>query len=66
MGRLNPRYRLDELRYIVGDCQPVLLVAQARIADRDYRADVETLGAEFPSLRRVVLRGALAAGSTPI
>jgi acyl-CoA synthetase (AMP-forming)/AMP-acid ligase II len=54
---LNPRYRLDELRYIVADCQPVLLLAQARIGERDYRQDLETVAVEVPSIRRLSLLG---------
>jgi fatty-acyl-CoA synthase len=54
---LNPRYRLDELRYIVGDSRPALLFGQALIGDRDYQPELETLAAEQASLARVVLLG---------
>ena len=47
---LNPRYRLDELRYIVGDSSPRSSSRQARIGDRDYRPELETLAAEQASL----------------
>jgi fatty-acyl-CoA synthase len=54
---LNPRHRLDELRYVLGDSRPALLLGQARIAERDYRGDLQAIAAEQPSIRRLVLLG---------
>ena len=41
---LNPRYRLDELRYVLADSSPRLLFARQEIDGRDYRADLAELG----------------------
>jgi len=54
---LNPRYQIDELRYIVGDASPTLLLGMGRIEERDYRPDLELLAKEQPSIRRVVVLG---------
>lgn len=43
---LNPRYRLEELTYVVRDCSPSLIIGRRRVADRDYVKDLEILAAE--------------------
>ena len=40
---LNPRYTLDELKYVVEDAQPTVIFARTRIGDRDYCADLVEL-----------------------
>ena len=37
---LNPRYTLDELKYVIDDAQPSLLFARTRIGERDYILDL--------------------------
>ena len=37
---LNPRYTLDELKYVVDDAQPSVLFARTRIGERDYILDL--------------------------
>lgn len=51
---LNPRYQLDEYRYIIGDSGPVLLFARTRIDEREFAGDLRALMAECSSLRRLV------------
>jgi acyl-CoA synthetase (AMP-forming)/AMP-acid ligase II len=60
---LNPRYRLPELRYVVGDARPVLLFGIDALEGHGYEADVAALRGEFPFLRAAVgLDGAGAYG----
>jgi fatty-acyl-CoA synthase len=54
---LNPKYQIDEYRYVVGDCEPVILLTRTRIGKRDYRSDIETLRHEVPTLRKLVVLG---------
>jgi len=51
---LNPRYRLGELAYVLGDAEPCVLLARSRIQERDYADDLATLVQGCPSLRAVV------------
>lgn len=46
---LNPRYTIDELRYLVGHARPALILARSAIGDRDFLPDLQQLQAEFPS-----------------
>lgn len=55
---LNPRYQLDELRYVVTDAEPRVLLARQRIGDRRYDADLTALAAGCPSLTHLVLHDA--------
>lgn len=52
---LNPKYRLDELRYIVCDAEPRILLSRTRIGDRCYQADIDALRTASPALERVVV-----------
>jgi acyl-CoA synthetase (AMP-forming)/AMP-acid ligase II len=52
---LNPRYTLDELRYVVGDAQPVVLVVPAVIDGRAFRDEAQTLAREHATIRHVVV-----------
>ena len=52
---LNPRYTLDELRYVVGDAQPVVLIVPAAIDGRTRRDDAETLEREETAIRHVLV-----------
>jgi acyl-CoA synthetase (AMP-forming)/AMP-acid ligase II len=56
---LNPRYRLNELAYVVGDSEPVLLLARTKVDDRDYTDELKALLAQAPSLRRLVILDAV-------
>jgi acyl-CoA synthetase (AMP-forming)/AMP-acid ligase II len=62
---LNPRYRAEELSYLVRDAEPSVLLTRTQIEDRAYDADIETMRAAVSTLRHVVVLGedALCAGS---
>ena len=40
---LNPKYTLEELKYVVDDAQPSVIFARTRIGNRDYRPDLVEL-----------------------
>ncbi len=52
---LNPRYQVDEYRYVLGDSEPCFLFARTQIADRSYAHELEILQSEISSLRDIVL-----------
>jgi fatty-acyl-CoA synthase len=54
---LNPRYQLDELRYVVSDSEPCVLLTRTRIGERDYAAELAALRAETASLQHLVVLG---------
>lgn len=51
---LNPRYQLDELKYVMADSEPSVLLTRTRIGDRDFGTDIRALAAATPSLRTIV------------
>ena len=52
---LNPRFRIEEMRFVLADCAPRVLFSLAEFEDRDYRADLGALLSDFPGLRLVTL-----------
>ena len=60
---LNPKYRREELLYVVADCEPVVMFTRTRIGGRDYGEDIEAIRAAVPSLRRLVALDGIAEGS---
>lgn len=54
---LNPRYRLEELRYVVADADPKILLTRTSIGGRDYAADITALANAAPSLTALVTLG---------
>jgi acyl-CoA synthetase (AMP-forming)/AMP-acid ligase II len=60
---LSPKLTLDELRYIVSDSRPTVLIAITRYLDQDLTAVVETLAAETASLKKVLTIGGTARGA---
>ena len=50
---LNPKYTLDELRYVVGDAAPRLLIAPEWIEERDGGELARTLADECPATEDV-------------
>jgi fatty-acyl-CoA synthase len=52
---LNPRYRLEELTYVLSDSRPTLIFTRTRIGARDYDADIASIQAVLPTLRWIVL-----------
>lgn len=51
---LNPRYRTDELSYVVGDADPVVLLTRTEVGGRRYDAEIAAMRAAAPSLRHLV------------
>lgn len=54
---LNPVQQLEEYRYLLADARPKLLFALDRFRNRDNRAIIEALQAEFSDLKQVVVFG---------
>ncbi len=55
---LNTRYRLPELRYILGDCRPSLLIAVAETPEgRRFDEDLRAIAADPDSPMRIVTLG---------
>ncbi|HVK79895.1 MAG TPA: AMP-binding protein, partial [Verrucomicrobiae bacterium] len=52
---LNPRYQLEELRHVIVDCEPSVLIARAHIGERDYGDDIVALRQASESLKHVVI-----------
>jgi acyl-CoA synthetase (AMP-forming)/AMP-acid ligase II len=59
---ISPKFTLQEMRYIVGDCQPTVLVALRHYYDRDLGPEIEALAAEFPCIKKVLVIGEPPAG----
>src|SRR5262245_19440162 len=55
---LNLRFQYEELRYVVDDAKPRLLIYVPEFAGRDYRADVARLLADAPSIEQAISLGA--------
>lgn len=54
---LSPKFRLEELRFIIADCQPTVLVAVRSYLDRDLGEDLTALAKEFSFLKKVLVIG---------
>lgn len=54
---LNPRYREEELKYLVADAEPAILFARLRIGERDYTREISAMQRAAASIARVVLFG---------
>ncbi|QDE26244.1 class I adenylate-forming enzyme family protein [Paremcibacter congregatus] len=51
---LNPKYSLEECRYIIGDAKPKRLFAMAEFEGRDYSPMVSSLLSEFDFLEQAI------------
>ena len=51
---LNPKYRLQEMQYVVGDSQPKLLFAMSGFENDNYNDIVSSLRAEFTCIKTVI------------
>jgi len=51
---LNPRYQIEELKYVVTDSAPKILLSRTRIGDRSFAAEIQALRNAAPSLMAVV------------
>lgn len=54
---LNPRHKIEELKYVVTDSEPHILLARTQIGDRDFTADILALQQAVPALREIVTLG---------
>lgn len=54
---LNPRYRLSELKYVVDDAAPRMLIGLSSFEGRDFAADLTALMRTSSSPRRLVTVG---------
>ena len=62
---LNPKFSVDECRYVIGDACPKVLFSIVEFEDRNYSSLVTTLKAEFPCLETIVaLEESLPVGQT--
>ena len=51
---LNPRYRLREFLYVVGDSTPSVLLSLTQLDDRSYKSDIQCLIGENHCVHTVV------------
>lgn len=54
---LNPKYQPAELRYVVGDAEPKIILARGRVGDRSFVSDVTAWKVVMPSVEHIVLYG---------
>ncbi len=54
---LNPKFTLDELRYQLGDCRPVVLIAVRSYLEKDLGPDITCLIKEFPFIKKFLIIG---------
>ena len=54
---LNPRYRLREFLYVVGDSTPSVLLSLTQLDDRSYKSDIQCLIGENHCVHTVVSFG---------
>jgi acyl-CoA synthetase (AMP-forming)/AMP-acid ligase II len=54
---LNPRYRSSELREVMQDCKPKVLLTRTQIEDRHYHSEIDLLQKAVLSLERTVCLG---------
>lgn len=51
---LNPKYRTSELKYVVSDADPSVLLTRTTIGDRTYEEEIAAMRAAAPSLQHIV------------
>ncbi len=54
---LNPRYQIDEYRYVINDARPKLIFSRSEIADRHYTDELKTLKEEYPDIDGIIILG---------
>jgi len=62
---LSPKFTADELRYIIGHCQPRLLLTLREYMGVDLVETGETFLQEFPCITKVLVIGEAHAGTEP-
>lgn len=51
---LNPRYHAEELAWVVGDAEPLVLFTRTQVGTRRYDAEIDAMRRAAPSIARVV------------
>ncbi|MEW6111621.1 MAG: class I adenylate-forming enzyme family protein [Thermodesulfobacteriota bacterium] len=54
---LSPKFTLDEMRYLIGDCQPTVLIALRDYMGNDLSSTITSLMNEFACLKKVLVIG---------
>lgn len=54
---LNPKYKQEELRYVISDAEPCLVFNFVDNDRRDYLDELELFQAQMPGIRRIVSKG---------
>ncbi|MFA6239711.1 MAG: AMP-binding protein [Candidatus Hydrogenedentales bacterium] len=54
---MSPKFSLDENRFILGDCQPSILIAVREYMGRDLAPDLSVLATEFSCIKQVLVIG---------
>ena len=60
---VNPKYTLDECRYVIGDAQPKLLFAMADFEGRDFQPIVTSLLSEYDCIEQGIATQATISGT---
>jgi len=60
---LSPKFTLDELRFIINDCRPTVLISLKEYMDKDLAPALGTLMQEFDCLKKVLVIGGEVAGA---
>jgi acyl-CoA synthetase (AMP-forming)/AMP-acid ligase II len=60
---LSPKFRMEELRFILEDSQPAVLIAVRTYLDRDLGDDVAALAREFACFKKVLVIGEAVEGT---
>ncbi|MBW2053934.1 MAG: acyl--CoA ligase [Deltaproteobacteria bacterium] len=54
---INPKYSLDEIRYMVSDCQPSVIISLREFLGDDLQDTLKSLIKEFPCIKKVLVIG---------
>ncbi len=54
---LNPKFKLDELRYQIADSRPTVLIFIRFFMDKDLSDDIRKLAEEFPFIKKILVLG---------
>lgn len=60
---LNPRYRTEELKYLVSDAEPSLLFARTALGERRYDDEIAAMRDAAPTITRVIGLDELSSGA---
>lgn len=52
---LNPSHQIDEFRYVVGDCRPIILFGFISSRGRNHRKNLHSLLSEFECIQKLVI-----------